>query len=191
LFLKWFPKARIYGFEPLTSIFIFAERGLANGARLYNLGVNSTSGVQTFWKSKLDEASTFDHQNLESNDRKMKSRVLLSSSQKMYELLTVSTIILNDFSLKEKIGKIDLLKVDTEGHELEVMKGAITLLKHRKIELIQIERQETGLRSSKGALESPKEVKKFLNTFSCFKVQTIGMFLLNFMMTLERQSWTD
>jgi FkbM family methyltransferase len=174
LFLKWFPKARVYGFEPLPHVFALAEKRLASRARLQNLGVSSHSGVQTFWESKLDETSTFNHPNLASNYHKMKSKILLSSTQKIYKALPVSTITLNDFSLKEEIGRVDFLKVDTEGHDLEVLKGATTLLKHQQIKLIQVERQETGLRSSSGALESPNEVEKFLSTFSYIKVKTIG-----------------
>ncbi len=44
LFLKWFPNAKIYGFEPLPSVFVVAERKLANRAHLFNLGVSSKSG---------------------------------------------------------------------------------------------------------------------------------------------------
>jgi hypothetical protein len=104
----------------------------------------------------------------------MKSKVLLSSADAMYKPLTVNTITLNDFSSKENISKIGLLKVDTEGHEFEVLKGASILLMQHQIKLIQIERQETGLRSSEGVLDSPEEVEEFLNTFSYFKVKTVS-----------------
>lgn len=180
LFLKWFPSAKIYGFEPLPHIFNVAKRRLSNRAHLYNLGVSSMSGVRTFWQSKLDETSTFNHPNLESGYHKMKSKVLLSSTSTMYKALTVKTITLNDFSSKEKIGRIDLLKVDTEGHELEVLKGATKLLKRQQIKLVQIERQETGLRSTEGVLGSSEEVEVFLKRFSYFKVKTVGHIFAKF-----------
>jgi FkbM family methyltransferase len=180
LFLKWFPKARIYGFEPLPNVFNLAKRKLADRAQLYNLGVSSISGVQTFWESKLDETSTFNHPNLDSNYHKMKSKVLLSSNRKMYKALKVNTVTLDDFSRKEKIIRIDLLKVDTEGHELEVLKGSANLLMGKQIGLIQIERQETGLRSKKEDVDSPVEVEDFLKAFSYFKVNAIGHVFANF-----------
>lgn len=179
LFLKWFPKARIYGFEPLPNVFNLAERKLADRAQLYNLGVSSISGVQTFWESKLDETSTFNHPNLDSNYHKMKSKVLLTSKRKMYKALKVNTVTLDDFSRNEKIIRIDLLKVDTEGHELEVLKGSADLLMGKQIGLIQIERQETGLRTKKEDLDSPVEVEDFLKAFSYFKVNTIGHVFAN------------
>jgi hypothetical protein len=92
----------------------------------------------------------------------------------MYKALSVSIMTLDGFSLKEKIGRVDFLKVDTEGHELEVLKGATTLLKNQQIQFTQIERQENGLRGSWGALESPNEVEIYLNTFLYIKVKTIG-----------------
>jgi hypothetical protein len=98
----------------------------------------------------------------------------------MYTALTVKTITINDFSLNEKIGRIDFLKVDTEGHELEVLKGATTLLKHQQIKLIQVERQETGLRSTGGVLNSPEEVEIFLKSFSYVKVKTISHVFASF-----------
>ena len=180
LFLKWFPKARIYGFEPLPNVFNLAERKLADRVQLYNLGVSSISGVQTFWESKLDETSTFNHPNLDSNYHKMKSKVLLTSNRKMYKALKVNTVTLDDFSRNEKIIRIDLLKVDTEGHELEVLKGSADLLMGKQIGLIQIERQETGLRSKKEDVDSPVEVEDFLKAFSYFKVNTIGHVFANF-----------
>ena len=180
LFLRWFPEAKIYGFEPLPDIFNIAKKRLGNRAHLYNLGASSMSGVRTFWHAKLDETSTFNHPDLESRYHKMKSMVLLSSSDTVYTALTVKTITINDFSLNEKISRIDFLKVDTEGHELEVLKGATTLLKHQQIKLIQVERQETGLRSTGGVSNSPEEVEIFLKSFSYVKVKTISHVFASF-----------
>ena len=180
LFLKWFPEARVHGFEPLPEVFLVAERRIRNRAYLYNLGISSISGVRTFWQAKFDETSTFNPPNLESKYHKMKSKVLLSTADTMYTALTVKTITINDFSSNEKIGRIDLLKVDTEGHELEVLKGATTLLKSQQIKLIQVERQETGLRSTEGLLNSPEEVEIFLKSFSYVKVKTISHVFASF-----------
>lgn len=121
LFLKWCPKVKIYGFEPLPDSFIIAQRNLAERAQLYNWGVSSMSRVRTFWQEKLDETSTFNKPNLQSDYHKMESKLLLSSIDTMYTALTVNTISLCDFTSKGKIDCIDLLKVDTEGHELEVL----------------------------------------------------------------------
>jgi FkbM family methyltransferase len=41
---------------------------------------------------------------------------------------------LDDYCVKNHINKIDLLKIDTQGREDEILKGAKTLLKIIKLE---------------------------------------------------------
>lgn len=43
---------------------------------------------------------------------------------------------LDDFCEEEKVNYIDILKIDTEGFEMEVLNGASDLLKNRKISFI-------------------------------------------------------
>jgi len=49
----------------------------------------------------------------------------------------VQTITLDNFCKKKKINKIELLKIDTEGHEFDVLKSGKKILKNTKI--IQLE----------------------------------------------------
>ena len=46
---------------------------------------------------------------------------------------------LDDFCNDHKIFNIDLLKIDTEGHEKEVLEGALNLIKEKKIKYILLE----------------------------------------------------
>ena len=59
---------------------------------------------------------------------------------KKFSKYKVYTNTLDNFC-KKKIKKIDVLKIDTEGHELEVLKGGKKILNNTKI--IQIEIMET------------------------------------------------
>jgi hypothetical protein len=43
------------------------------------------------------------------------------------------------FSKKNKIERIDFLKIDTEGGDLDVLKGAENMLKSQKIDFVQVE----------------------------------------------------
>jgi FkbM family methyltransferase len=53
--------------------------------------------------------------------------------------ITVETSTLDDFCAHHGIGKIDFIKCDVEGHELEVLEGAReTLLHHRPTLLIEV-----------------------------------------------------
>ena len=51
----------------------------------------------------------------------------------------VDMITLEEFCLKNKIQKISYLKIDTEGHDLEVLKGAISKLLSQEIAFIEVE----------------------------------------------------
>lgn len=51
----------------------------------------------------------------------------------------VKIITLDDYCLKNKIEKIDWLKIDVEGHELDVLRGAIRMFKEKKITHVYFE----------------------------------------------------
>jgi hypothetical protein len=57
----------------------------------------------------------------------------------------VRVVSLDEFVSQYPIDKIVLLKIDTEGHEFEVLKGAKKLLKSGKIEMIQLEFNEMNV----------------------------------------------
>lgn len=55
---------------------------------------------------------------------------------------SVKQVTLDKFIATQKVNKIDLLKIDVEGYELTVLKGAKQLIAEHKIELIQFEFNE-------------------------------------------------
>ena len=56
-----------------------------------------------------------------------------------YDEIFVQTITIDDYIEENGINKIDILKIDVEGHELEVLKGAIKCFNKGIIETIQFE----------------------------------------------------
>ena len=55
------------------------------------------------------------------------------------EFDTISLITIDEFLEKNELSKIDFLKLDVEGHELSVLKGAKQALRERRIKRIQFE----------------------------------------------------
>lgn len=53
--------------------------------------------------------------------------------------LTVPIETLDHFVSKHAVGNIDFLKIDTEGHDLDVLQGAVATLKARKTGILQVE----------------------------------------------------
>lgn len=62
----------------------------------------------------------------------------VNTSKYLYTI-KVPTITLDDFTEQNKIPSIDFLKIDVEGFELEVLKGAAGLLSSKRIKMILFE----------------------------------------------------
>ena len=90
--------------------------------------------------NKKSSTSTFSEIDTSSKWYKMKSLLLGGNIKTSFIAQEeVNTSTLDDFCLKNKIENIDLLKIDTEGHEKEVLQGASSLLLNKKIKYILIE----------------------------------------------------
>jgi FkbM family methyltransferase len=61
---------------------------------------------------------------------------------------SVKIIRLDDFVEENNIGQIDLLKIDTEGNELDVLMGATGTLKKNKVKAIHFEFNEMNVISA-------------------------------------------
>ena len=76
--------------------------------------------------------------------------------------INVQTQTLDNFCLSEKIENIDVLKIDTEGNDLNVLKGAKKLLSENKIKVIYTEISDTKIDFK----EKEKSTIDFLNDYN-------------------------
>ena len=126
------PQKQIYQNLNLLSvknkIFCF-NLALSNNNEIRNLKINKKSSTSTF--SEINDLSLW---------YKIKSFIVGGSSKSsfVYEE-KVNVMKLDDFCNDHKISNIDLLKIDTEGHEKEVLEGALNLIKEKKIKYILLE----------------------------------------------------
>ena len=60
----------------------------------------------------------------------------LYNDEKKFE---VSISKLDEYTKKNKIKFIDILKIDTQGYELEILKGSLNLIENKKINCIILE----------------------------------------------------
>ena len=164
-FLKHFSKARIYGFEPNRKL-VEKYKKYPN-VSIANIGVSDQSGKLLFKETVTDETSTFEELNYDSEYLKMKARVLgvdpRNIVKKSYE---VDVTTLADFIKNNKIGNIDVIKIDTEGHEYKCLVG---LFKGDKLSasFIQLEQHNDDMYANKASEET---ISSFLAThnFSLF-----------------------
>jgi FkbM family methyltransferase len=129
-----YPAARIFAFEPTPDAFALLQKNVANlsGVQTYNFALGSEPG----------SAKLFLHQDSRINslirDTQFDQRFGASDVQEI--ICEVTTLDL--FCAKEGIERINLLKIDTEGFELSVLKGAIGLLSGGKIDMVYLEFNE-------------------------------------------------
>lgn len=128
-FLKLYPAARIFAFEPNRGLYqkLVAKYKEKPNVRLYNNGVSDKTGSLLFYENVMDETSSFEPPNLESEYLARKAKILGVAKEDIianrYEVPVVS---LTEFARKEGFKKVDILKVDVEGHEISVFKGLFT-----------------------------------------------------------------
>lgn len=131
---------QVYSFEPQRRVFNILQGSLGNiqNIHLHNISLSNNDGYSTIYvpivKGRLSptEASLDLHFNDLSGYEKIKK-----SEGHIKERIKTST--LDSFCLNYNIKKIDFIKCDTEGHELEILQGSIMCLSQfRPLLLIEI-----------------------------------------------------
>ncbi|MBD2452893.1 FkbM family methyltransferase [Nostoc sp. FACHB-87] len=122
-FSKKFPSAKIYSFEPVQSNFESLRKNVEKYPQIssYNFALG-------------DKEETIAIQiNSDSQTHSLKNRVTENEKQNS-EVIQVITI--DSFLSSHCIASIDLLKIDTEGYELNVLQGAKQSLTSNKINFV-------------------------------------------------------
>lgn len=138
--LTFLPSARIFAFEPQPVAFAklverFEKR--RSSVRAYNLALGSSDG----------DLELYDYQGEAGSEHATFYRRALTDLHRRHDIAPTPVHIttLDQFACENDIDQVDLLKVDTEGHELEVLKGAAGLLKRRAIRVVQFEFNEMNV----------------------------------------------
>jgi FkbM family methyltransferase len=127
-FKREFPNSTIHSFEPSPTTFAKLQNNASNlrNVFVWNMGLASSSGTFPFRENELSDMSSF----LEPGDNTW-GRVAGSTQ--------VEVITLDEFCTLRGIGRIDVLKSDTQGYDLEVLKGASLLLGKGYVDLVYTE----------------------------------------------------
>src|SRR5205085_10430774 len=133
--LAFQPYARVHAFEPIPDVYaeLLKKVGAYANVCCHNLALGSAPGTQALNISKYHEASSF----LDLGSTLMAGVRGIDFS--FENVLTVEVDTLTDYVLRRDIGKIKLLKMDVQGYEIEVLKGAEAIL--TRVEYIYTEAQ--------------------------------------------------
>jgi FkbM family methyltransferase len=133
------PDSTIYSFEPHPKTFLqLSKAAAALGFEALPYACGNENGKVKFYDYDKGEGQGTEHASLF-------KEVIEGVHHKASVEFEVDIIRLDDFITQKSITKIDLLKIDTEGNEMAVLKGAETALKSGKIEAIQIEFNEMNV----------------------------------------------
>ena len=131
--LKRLPGARLYAFEP-SSAFDTLERTLGRRAATFKIALGADEGDRTLYS---DEPGS----ELGSLYRRDLHRV----GVKFGETETVRVRRLDTLCAELDVGRVDFLKIDTEGGDLDILRGAGELLQGALVRVIQFEFGGTAL----------------------------------------------
>lgn len=113
------PKGKIYGFEPVKSTFEKLGK---------NVSLNSFSNISLYQLALSDNNETVYYQAKEGHS----GGTMMSKESKNNSLDFIEAMTLDDFTELNSIEKIDFIKVDIEGFEMNFLKGALQTLKKYK-----------------------------------------------------------
>jgi FkbM family methyltransferase len=122
-FLDAFPDATIHSFEPVGSTFDALRRNMENEARVHchRLALGAAEGEATIYLTQHTSMNSL-----------IRPEHVLGE-----ETVLVTTI--DAFAQAKAIDRADLLKIDTEGNDLEVLRGAERMLRDGRIAFVLAE----------------------------------------------------
>jgi FkbM family methyltransferase len=118
-YLTRFPSARVFSFEPVESSYreLVKSQGANRRFSAHRIAFGASAGQARMTVDGSSDLARF--------------------SEDGTEVVNVET--LDGFCTQHAVERIDLLKVDTEGHDLEVLEGARSMLSDQRIQLVQVE----------------------------------------------------
>ena len=120
---------KIYSFEASPQNFEVLKRkiskNLQNKVEIYNYGLGDKISKSYINQAVESSSSTMNELNKESKYLKKKLQILnIKSKEVFYRKIPIHVSTLDSFIEKHDIQSIDLLKIDTEGYEFNILRGA-------------------------------------------------------------------
>jgi FkbM family methyltransferase len=132
--LSFYPNAKVISFEPSVENIAGFKRNLHNclgdnsRVALHEVAVSDTSGLADFNLTSFGPAHSLEKQAKE-HQRQNPNVYEVGTSQ-------VRTISLDESIPEDAV--VDILKIDVEGHELNVLRGAMSLLERSRFLIVEI-----------------------------------------------------
>ncbi len=137
--MMYFPRASYYCFEPNPETFGLLQKNHRHHTRvhLYNAAVSNQNG--TFRLYDFADNAPLKATQPTATMASPYKEVIEKFHQQPAKMYRMNSITLDRWAKDNHITSIDWLKIDTEGHELQVLQGAANLLRQSQIKRIQFE----------------------------------------------------
>jgi FkbM family methyltransferase len=145
-----YPQTRIFSFEPVPETFQslkHATTAMPN-VRCFCTALGSSCGTA---RMTNHGTSTMNHL--------VKTSTPIADDTSSEELVSLAT--LDSFCLEHQISHISLLKIDTEGHDLDVLRGARDMLTRQAIDVVEA---EVGMHPDNDHHVPLEELKSYLDS---------------------------
>lgn len=159
LFLKINPDVNIYSFEPNPTLYEWLLKKYSDkpNVKIFNLAISNFNGRKKFYESVLHSTSSLEELNQSSKYLKKKATVLgFKTDQMVKSTYEVNVITLASFIKQNMIGTVDIIKLDTEGHEYSCLEGLFNGLE-KNVKCIQIEVHDDDLYKSSSNKERAED----------------------------------
>tara|TARA_B100000787_G_scaffold70398_1_gene51762 strand:- start:212 stop:910 length:699 start_codon:yes stop_codon:yes gene_type:complete len=182
-FIKLKNLKKIQSFEPQKDIFLVLKKKYKNNNKviLNQIALSQNENYKDFYINDLSSTSSFSRLNKKSLWLKIKNKIL-NKKNPIINKIKIRSLTIDKFIKQKKIKKIDLLKIDTEGHELEVLKGALKTIKEHKVKFILIELHFSKMYQN----YSKKKIESFLAKNNFFLLKKFKFPFLSFVDNLYK-----
>jgi len=177
-FLNLNSNCKIYSFEPNPRLYekLAIKYSRNPNIHLFQLGISDKIGQKIFHENILDTTSTFEKLNVSSKWLLKKLKILGTKPHNIVtdsypvEVTTLSYVIDQIIKCDETI---DILKIDTEGHEYSCLVGLFDNHYHYDIEYIQIENHLDDMYLNRNPYEDIVEVLDNNGFETCLTVKHV------------------
>jgi FkbM family methyltransferase len=170
LIMNNFKVKKVIMVEPQKNIYKYIKKKYKKKKYIiiYNNALSDKQKTQTLYINKHDLTSSLTKIDMKNKYLNLKAKLFGGTINEMIlkKNLIKSYKLINIIN-KDKIKKIDLLKIDTEGHELQVLKGAGIYMK-KNVKSILIEFHNSDIFQNYDAKKIHKYLKK--NNFVLKKI---------------------
>ena len=182
-------KSNIFLFDPNPKVKNYISSLLNNNKlKYFNLALDNSNEQKKFTLNQFFEPSGSSLVSAHKEDkwynitRKGFMQIVQPFKKiKDYVEIEVQTQSIDNFCLQNNINCIDLLKLDTEGNEFNVLKGAEKFLSENKIKVIYTEISATKTQYT----NKVSEIVNFLEKYNFDHVKTFKMPILGFLSGLK------